>query len=76
MIYFFNLYRVHGQPNTPEWSYIQDNVRVLNEITFTYAILFNYLERARNIAGLILEQLGRKRREQLIISTQHRDFAR
>ncbi|MFL6378528.1 MAG: hypothetical protein ACJ72R_13850 [Nitrososphaeraceae archaeon] len=49
---------------------------VLNEITFPYAILFNYLERARNTAGLILEQLGRKSREQLIISTQHRDFAR
>lgn len=50
--------------------------RVLNEITFPYNVLFNYLERARNIAGLMLEQLGRKRREQLIISTQHSNLAR
>jgi len=50
--------------------------RALNEITFPYTILFAYLERTRNIAGLMLEQLGRKRREQLIISTQLSNIAR
>src|SRR5919197_4188969 len=48
----------------------------LNEITFPYVVLFNYLERTRNIAGLMLEQLGRKRREQLIISTQLSNMAK
>jgi hypothetical protein len=43
--------------------------RALNEITFPYAVIFTYLERTRNIAGLMLEQLGRKRRERLILST-------
>src|ERR671930_2519534 len=44
--------------------------RALNQITFPYAVIFTYLERTKNIAGLMLEQLGRKRRERLIISTQ------
>jgi hypothetical protein len=43
--------------------------KVLNEITFSCNILFNYLERTRNIAGLMLEQLRRKK-EQLIIFNQ------
>ena len=50
--------------------------RVLNGITFPYTVLFNYLERTKNIAGLMLEQLGRRRREQFIISTQLANPAR
>ena len=50
--------------------------RALNEITFPCTMLFTYLERTRNIAGLMLEQLGRKRREQLIISTPFSNVAR
>ena len=50
--------------------------RALNETTFPYTILFTYLERTRNIAGLMLEQLGRKRREQLIIATRLNNIAR
>jgi hypothetical protein len=44
--------------------------KVLNEITFPCNILFNYLERTRNIAGLMLEQIRRRKREQLIIFNQ------
>jgi hypothetical protein len=50
--------------------------RALNEITFRYAVIFTYLKRTRNIAGLMLEQLGRKRREQLIISTSFSNMAK
>jgi hypothetical protein len=50
--------------------------RALHETTFPYAILFTYLERTRNIAGLMLEQLGRKRREQIIIATRLDNIAR
>jgi hypothetical protein len=44
--------------------------KLLNEITFSCNILFNYLERTRNIAGLMLEQIRRRKREQLIIFNQ------
>jgi hypothetical protein len=50
--------------------------RALHETTFPYTTLFTYLERTRNIAGLMLEQLGRKRREQLIIATRLDNIAR
>ena len=32
-----------------------------------YTILFNHLERTRNIAGLLLEQRRRKQKEQFIV---------
>ena len=39
--------------------------KLLNEITFSCNILFNYLERTRNIAGLMLSSLRRYRGEGL-----------
>ena len=50
--------------------------KVLNEITFSCNILFNYLERTRNIAGLMLEQIRRRKREQLIIFDQVSNLTR
>jgi hypothetical protein len=49
--------------------------KLLNEITFSY-ILFNYLERTRNIAGLMLEQIRRRKREQLIEFNQASNLTR
>ncbi|MFL6356428.1 MAG: hypothetical protein ACJ71C_07720 [Nitrososphaeraceae archaeon] len=39
--------------------------KLLNEITFSCNILFNYLERTRNVAGLMLSSLRRYRGEGL-----------
>jgi hypothetical protein len=39
--------------------------KLLNEITFSCNILFNYLERTRNVAGLMLSSLRRYRGESL-----------
>lgn len=45
--------------------------------TSSCTILFNYLERTRNLAGLMLEQLRRKKKEQqLIMLNQDRNMAR
>ena len=53
--------------------------KFLNGLTTTSSctILFNYLERTRNLAGLMLEQLRRKKIEQrFIMFNQDRNMAR
>jgi hypothetical protein len=37
-------------------------------------LIFNYLERTRNIAGLLLEQRRRKQREKIIFLNQYNNF--
>ena len=41
-----------------------------------YTILFNHLERTRNIAGLLLEQRRRKQKEQFILLDRINNMAR
>jgi hypothetical protein len=37
-------------------------------------LIFNYLERTRNIAGLLLEQRREKQRERIIFLNQYNNF--
>ena len=41
-----------------------------------YTILFNHLERTRNIAGLLLEQRRRKQKEQFMVLYRINNMAR